>query len=203
MRPTIYLDMDGVVSDAHDAFLRAMGREDLIKDYPAGEFNVDKVAGVSASTMWRKVAAQGRELWSRMKKLPWAHALYEGLKKIGDVVFLTAPSQDPECAAGKVEWLQRFAKRKDFTDYVITARKELLAGPGRVLVDDRPSNCDEFRKAGGAAVLFPARWQGSSVDDVWEALPAVFAHVERLVGSGQGEEEAGEEAGEQGEGEGV
>ncbi len=197
---TIYLDMDGVVSDAHDAFLRAMGRDDLIKDYPAGEFNVDKVAGVSAKTMWRDVAARGRELWSKMKKLPWADELYAELKKLGDVVFLTSPSQDPDSLAGKLEWLQRFTKRKDFTDYVMTSRKELLAAPGTVLIDDRPSNCEKFRTAGGKAVLFPARWQGSSVDDVWEALPAVLANVERLVNSGEEEED---EAREQGEGEGI
>lgn len=93
---TIFLDMDGVVSDAHDAFLRAMGREDLVDNYPAGEFNVNKVAGVSATEMWRAVQRQGRKLWSKMPELPWARELYEGLRKIGDVVFLTAPSQDPK-----------------------------------------------------------------------------------------------------------
>ena len=195
---TIYLDMDGVVSDAHQAFLKAMGREDLIKDYPAGEFNVDKVAGVSLTTMWRKVAAAGRKLWSRMRKMPWADELYEKLKEIGDVVFLTSPSQDPECLAGKLEWLQRFTKRKDFQDYIITARKELLAGPGTVLIDDRLENCEKFRKAGGEAILFPAAWQGSSDDDVWEALPIVLAHAERLVNSG-GEEDEEEAEVEQGQ----
>lgn len=177
---TIYLDMDGVVSDAHEAFLRAMGREDLIDDYPAGEFNVNKVAGVSASEMWRMVARRGRKLWSRMREFPWAHDLYEQLRGIGDVVFLTSPSQDPESLAGKLEWLQRFTKRRDFGDYIMTVRKELLARPDAVLVDDRLENVEGFRAAGGGAVLFPARWQGKTEAEIWEALPIIVAHVERL-----------------------
>ena len=177
----IYLDMDGVVSDAHQAFLTAMGREDLIPNYHvehAGEFDVNKAAGMTAERMWSMVEAVGRGLWSRMPELPWAHELYERLKKVGDVVFLTTPSQDPESLAGKLEWLHRFTKRGDFKDYIMTARKDLLAGPGRMLVDDRLENVTAFREAGGAAILFPATWQGKTDDEIWESLPIVVAHVE-------------------------
>lgn len=187
----IYLDMDGVVSDAHRAFLKAVGREDLIADYPAWVFAVYKAAGVSEKAMWRKVALAGRELWSEMRVLPWAHELYDRLSKIGEVVFLTSPSQDPDSLAGKLEWLQRFTKKKDFKDYIMTSRKYLLARPDAVLIDDRLENCDKFREAGGKAVLFPAAWQGLSEDDVWQALPLVFVHVEGLANDGdeEGEEE--------------
>lgn len=193
----IYLDMDGVVSDAHRAFLKALGREDLVKDYPAGVFNTYEAAGVSEKAMWRAVGAAGRKLWSGMRVLPWARELYEKLSEMGDVVFLTAPTRDPESLAGKLEWLQRFTKRKDFRDYVVTNRKELLAGPGTVLIDDRPENCRSFREAGGRAILFPAAWQGSSEDSVWDGLPIVVANVEEMVKNGEAEgqeEDQGSEA---------
>jgi 5'(3')-deoxyribonucleotidase len=188
----IYLDMDGVVSDAHRAFLKAIDREDLLKDYPAGEFDIHKAAGVPEKTVWRKVAEAGRELWSEMRVLPWAHDLYEELGELGDVVFLTSPSWDPDSLAGKLEWLQRFTNKKDFRDYIMTNRKKLLAGPDAVLIDDRLENCEKFRDAGGKAILFPAAWQGRSEDDIWEALPLVIANVERWVNSGdeEGQEEA-------------
>ena len=186
----IYLDMDGVVSDAHRAFLKAIDREDLLDNYPAGEFATDKAAGMSEKAMWRKVTAAGRELWSRMRVLPWAHELYEKLGKLGDVVFLTAPTWDADSLAGKLEWLQRFTKRKDFRDYIMTNRKDLLAVPGVVLIDDRPENCERFRAAGGKAILFPASWPGSSEDEIWEALPLVFTQVEGLTNGGKEEEEA-------------
>lgn len=189
----IYLDMDGVVSNAHEAFLKAMGREDLIDNYPAGEFNVDKVAGVSEKEMWRTIEAQGRDLWAKMSELPWAHELYEELGKLGDVVFLTSPSQDPECLAGKLAWLQRFTKRKDFRDYIMTNLKDKLADRDCVLIDDRLENCEKFRDAGGNAILFPAAWQGKTDDEIWDALPIVLAHVERLVNSGEEEGEGEEE----------
>ena len=183
----IYLDMDGVVSDAHRAFLKALGREDLVKDYPAGEFNTYKAAGVSEKAMWSAVGKAGRELWSKMRVLPWAHELYEKLSEIGDVVFLTSPTWDPESLAGKLEWLQRFTKRKDFRDYVVTNRKDLLAGPGVVLIDDRPENCRSFRAAGGRAILFPAAWQGSSEDNVWDGLLIVVAHIKEMAKDGETE----------------
>lgn len=188
----IFLDMDGVVSDAHQAFLKVIDREDLIKDYPAGEFEVYKAAGVSDKVMWRKVAEAGRELWSEMRMFPWAHELYEKLGELGEVVFLTSPSWDPDSLAGKLEWLQRFTKQKDFRNYSMTSMKYLLAGPNTVLIDDRVESCDKFRAAGGEAILFPAAWQGKSEDEIWEALPIVLAHVERLVNSGdeEGQEEA-------------
>ena len=188
----IYLDMDGVVSDAHLAFLKAVDREDLVKDYPAGEFDIYKAAGVPEKTVWRKVAEAGRELWSEMRVLPWAHELYEKLGELGKVVFLTSPSWDPDALAGKLEWLQRFMKKKDFRDYIMTNLKELLAGSDTVLIDDRLENCEKFRAAGGKAILFPAAWQGRSEDDIWGALPAVLDNVERLVNCGdeEGEEEA-------------
>lgn len=86
--------------------------------------------------------------------------------------------------------MQWFTRRRDFTDYIMTARKELLAGADAILIDDRLENVEEFRKAGGEAVLFPSRWQGRTEDEVWEALLIVLTHVERLVNSGQGEVEA-------------
>jgi 5'(3')-deoxyribonucleotidase len=176
----IYLDMDGVVSDDHLAFLTALGRPELVDNYPEGVFDIHKVAGVTANQMWKAVGQGGRRVWSKMREYPWASQLYTSLKSIDDVVFLSAPSRDPECVAGKLEWLQRFTGRRDFTGFVFTSRKELLASPGAVLIDDKPKNCEEFKKAGGEAILFPARWQGKTEDQVWEALPMIVEKVESL-----------------------
>jgi hypothetical protein len=39
-----------------------------------------------------------------------------------------------------------------------TSEKHLLAGPGRLLIDDSPRNCERFAMFGGAALLFPRPW---------------------------------------------
>jgi len=159
---TIFLDMDGVVSDAHRAFCHSIGRDDLLDNWPAGEFQVYKAAGIPEKTMWGMVKVDGIGLWADMRPLPWAAELYTGLRKFGRVVFLTAPSLDPQCLAGKLQWLKRFTGMECFDEYIITPKKSLLAGPGRLIIDDLPENCEQFIEAGGKAIQFPAMWSGYS-----------------------------------------
>lgn len=170
----ILLDMDGVVSDAHHAFCHAIGCPELLERWPAGEFQVYKVAGISEVEMWKMVDEVGVELWSKMRPLPWAKKLYEGLCDIGNVVFTTSPSYDPQCAAGKLQWLQDFTGKHDFRDFIITPRKDLLAAPHRTLIDDYPSNCKKFEAAGGRAIQFPAKWSGYT-------RPMIEVAVDRIL----------------------
>ena len=81
------------------------------------------------------------------------------------VYFLSHPSEQPFCASGKLHWLgKHFPDAMAGQHYVLTAHKHFLAGPGRLLVDDGERHCDRFcqdesgRPTGGAAVLFPQRW---------------------------------------------
>jgi hypothetical protein len=36
--------------------------------------------------------------------------------------------------------------------------KHLLAGPGRLLIDDHPGNCHDWNESGGVSILFPRPW---------------------------------------------
>ena len=174
----MFLDMDGVVSDAHGAFLKQLGREDLLVPgqirWLAG---IGKVMGISNNEFWRRIDAGGSKLWSEMSVLPWAKHLYEELKKRGDVVFLTAPSRNPECVKGKLEWLHKFTGDRSFEDYVFTRRKELLAASERVLIDDHDENCDKFTQCGGRSFVFPARWQGLTDDEIREGVTELLTKL--------------------------
>jgi 5'(3')-deoxyribonucleotidase len=76
---------------------------------------------------------------------------------LDNVAILTAPSLDPECVPGKRRWIQTHFSY--FADRMIyTAAKRFLGGPGRVLIDDKNANCDEFAAAGGIAILVPRPW---------------------------------------------
>jgi 5'(3')-deoxyribonucleotidase len=173
----IHLDMDGVVSDAHHAFCHAIGRPELLDNWPAGEFQVYRAAGISEIEMWKMVDDAGFDLWANMRVLPWAHRLYNDLCGLGKVMFTTLPSYDPMCAAGKMKWLQDFTGHRDFRDFSITPRKELLAGPDRLLIDDYPSNCDKFHAEGGRAILFPARWSGYTEDAIEQEIDTMLSVV--------------------------
>ena len=58
----ILLDMDGVVTDAHAAFLRALDRPDLIANQTPGVFGVNELVGVSEEEMWRVVDEAGEDV---------------------------------------------------------------------------------------------------------------------------------------------
>ena len=38
------------------------------------------------------------------------------------------------------------------------ARKELMAGPNTILIDDYPNNVNKFNAAGGLGILVPSNW---------------------------------------------
>jgi 5'(3')-deoxyribonucleotidase len=78
-----------------------------------------------------------------------------------EVVFCTAPIDDPACTAGKHGFLlDRFGSA--FRDYVLTNRKDLLASPNHILIDDALHNVSAFVAKGGQACIFPQPWNTQS-----------------------------------------
>jgi len=173
----IFLDMDGVVVDLARSFLRVFGKEHLL-DMPEYQTEMNEhmgeVLGMDPDTFWKAIDEGGIEVWSRAPAYPWAQELYNAMQELSDrVVFLTSPSWDPQSLAGKLTWLQEFTGKRGFRDYVITNQKDLLSAPGRILIDDRKSNVDEFLAEGGAAILFPQPWN--------DAPPPVIGRVRGVV----------------------
>ena len=112
----------------------------------------------------------GSSFWAEIEEYQWFTSLYKMLQNkegVKEIVFLTSPSYDPSSACGKLFWLKsRFGR--DFTNYVLTSRKELLASPNVVLIDDLVANVNAFRKAGGHAILFPMVWNVTKLIDIPE-----------------------------------
>ncbi len=175
----ILLDMDGVVSDAHGGFLVVLGHPELREPgrYPAGVYSIAEVLGVSDEVMWREIDRLGSEFWRNLDEYPWARYLYKELRQVGRVVFLSSPSYDPGCLKGKLEWLHRLTGDKEFRDYIFTTEKDLLAAPGRILIDDSPENCKKFTKSGGRAIQFPAHWNGKETREIVEEIPSIVDKV--------------------------
>lgn len=158
----IYLDLDGVCTNFIKSCIRAhkLSYTDTVnkwkRDY-LGVFSAFKVFGINNSQFWKAIDREGETFWSDMEAYDWFKPLYNELSKIGDVIFLTSPSQSPKSHSGKIKWLQN-QFNQNFKDYVITPRKELLASPDTVLIDDCPKNIEKFQNAGGRVILFPQFW---------------------------------------------
>lgn len=159
---TILLDMDGVLVDFFTAALRVHGMEHLADNWPAGEWDMAKVMGISEGVFWRKIddSAANGSFWFRMEKYKWADELIELCEQSGRVILASTPSQDPECAKQKIQWM--YSNRgTGFRWYMLGPHKDLLARPGSVLIDDNDGNVSKFKAAGGEAILFPQPWNNN------------------------------------------
>ncbi len=162
-KPICFLDMDGVLADFAGGLCRAH-RRPWPYDDPAnfGVFEIgDEIWKMSAREMWAPCAENPR-FWEELDPTPDAGAIVEiAIEVFGAdrIAILTAPSLDRECVPGKRRWVKsRFpflAKRIVFAS---KESKKFLAGDGRVLIDDRNENCDEFEDFGGDAILLPRPW---------------------------------------------
>jgi 5'(3')-deoxyribonucleotidase len=157
MKPIILLDMDGVVCDFVSAACVACGHPGHA--VTGWDFNTD--FGMTMTEFWAAIDAQGLTFWRDLKEYPGFWRMYRELVKQADVIFLTTPSQSPYCISGKLQWLQeRFGQ--DFRDFSFTPRKELLAGPDRILIDDSDSNIATFAAHGGRTILWPQPWNAAA-----------------------------------------
>lgn len=130
----IFLDLDGVIADfekhAHDHG----------KMKPSGTPDWDSL---------------DREWWTTIPMFKGAKDFCRELKKAAPVKFLTAPTLSPDCFGGKAEWIKNNFGKWALRDLIICSGddKELLAGPGRILIDDRLKNVMAWQQAGGIGIL--------------------------------------------------
>jgi 5'(3')-deoxyribonucleotidase len=156
----LLLDMDGVLDDFVGGASKAHSRTSPYEDDQGhGVFDMEKLWGISTNDFWAK--CQGYNFWFWMEKTKEADEIvnlataYFG---VDNIAILTSPSDpDRECVEAKRDWIKKyypqFSKR-----IIFGSAKEFLAGPERVLIDDRDRNVEDFRAAGGATVLVPRPW---------------------------------------------
>jgi 5'(3')-deoxyribonucleotidase len=98
---------------------------------------------------------------------------------VGDVsevpiCILTGPTKDPECLAGKYEWITTVLPPYLHRQYLIGPRKQFCAHPEALLIDDSDDNVKAFRGAGGHAILVPRPWNSLHALNTTEYLQREF-----------------------------
>lgn len=160
MLDRILLDIDGVLADFVGGALRLFHRLDALEAWPPGEWEVARVIGVADEDFWATVDHGGEDFWARLEPTPWAAGFVELCEGVcpGRVSLLSSPSRDPYSAAGKIQWIRSHFPQFEQRYIFAPAEKELLAAPGRLLIDDNDGNCERFAAAGGDAIVFPQPW---------------------------------------------
>lgn len=154
----VLVDMDEVLVDYISGALKVhkVTPQQLAAKRKPGHWNIAEALSIPEGDFWKPINDIGSEFWEALQPLPWAEKLVGLIEAIGwDWYVVTSPSREPESYSGKVRWLKNFFG-KEFDRIIPTKYKWLLAGEGRVLIDDREKNCVEFEKVGGASILFPS-----------------------------------------------
>lgn len=147
----IFVDLDGVVSNF------TKGVCDIFeKPYKEPEsYDLYKELGVSEDEMWGEINSRRWKFWTNLELYPWANHLIEVVKELDPYFsFLTAPSLSADCVKGKRIWLKRHFPDENFV-MAPAKLKCLLSQKGRILIDDKKRNIDDWISAGGKGILFP------------------------------------------------
>jgi 5'(3')-deoxyribonucleotidase len=161
---TIFVDMDGVLTDFVGSVRKAVQWWDK---WPEGEYDICKASGYD---IWPYT--NNFKFWHQMDRTGEAVELMALLEKHNYYV-CTAPTFEPQCAAGKLAWLRDnwphcYRKRR----YILTPHKHLLARPDYLLIDDSDAQCSEWTRHGGEALLFARPWNSLHAD-VYPMIPVI------------------------------
>ena len=176
MRPTtLFLDLDDVLNKFSIQALMHVGCPvggDDYAEYPE-ECGWDIVAAVnkllgitkdSGIELWTP-----DDFWSYFEKDFWVNIPrsdeFDDLLDIARIMFgydntyiLTSPIVDPQCAAGKIEWIEKNLPKELHRNYVITPHKELCKIDGALLIDDNMDNIKKFDSGMTAALAVSRPW---------------------------------------------
>jgi len=151
----IYCDMDGVLTDFEKRFHQKLNEvgpdyypmKDIQKVVKPKDFEaifgieefwnfIDKIVGIGfwVGMDWMP---QGKELWSFISKY--------------NPDLLTSPSRDNGSRLGKQLWAKNNLNPKPKVIMAYSKDKQRYANENSILIDDKPSNIDEWKAAGGIA----------------------------------------------------
>jgi len=153
-KPTVYLDMDGVLADFFG------GVEKLYGVSHWKELTSDKTKDLKKEVINR---ITGTDFFATLPKFETADALIDMVKNFtgGKFSINTSPLRGDHANSGKYKkvWISNNIEQPD--DIVVTAQKETYAtdkasGTPNILIDDRPVNIERWRNAGGYGILYQA-----------------------------------------------
>ncbi len=159
MKPTVFLDLDGVLCDFVGGALKAHGR-----DLPPAEARWDFMTQVGFASggdpeFWKPLG--NPQFWADLDPHPDGMSLLAVLRSLRtrgrlDLAVLSS-GQCPGSADGKRDWLKKHAPDL-VPNAIFGVNKAVCASPRHVLIDDYDGNTDAFAAAGGHVVLVPRPW---------------------------------------------
>ena len=188
------MDMDGVLTDLVS---RMNEFHDLPNPYDnkdcQGIFRLEHAHQRNLGRLVNIWDDLGISFWEGLEWMPDGQAIlqlaedYFGKR---NVCILSSPMKastgGADCIVGKLQWLTNNTPDYD-RRYMLGSAKQFCANPEHVLIDDRDSNVNTFRKHGGQAFLVPRLWNsryaeltGKGVDRNTYAVEELCKYLETL-----------------------
>ena len=153
-KPTVYLDMDGVLADFFGGVEKMYGVEHW------KQLTNDKTKDLKKEVIDR---ITGTDFFATLPKFSSADELISMVKKFtgGKFSINTSPLRGDHENSGKYKkvWISNNIEQPD--EIIVTGRKESYAkdkgtGTPNILIDDRPINIQKWQAAGGYGILYQA-----------------------------------------------
>jgi len=134
----IYCDMDGVLVNFIKGYFDLTGRD------ITGTYNTDR-------EFWLPIDEAGLDFWVNLEWKPDGKKLWDYIKKYNPEL-LSSPSKQNESRVGKRQWVER---ELPGVHLILRSahKKQEFANPDSILIDDRDTNVEEWRNAGGIGIL--------------------------------------------------
>lgn len=139
-RPTLFLDLDGVLADFDSHAVQVLGLE------PAATHPKD---------FWAAVG-RARDFWENIPPFAYLEEFWTALADYRPIILTGLPATKRDAAErAKRAWVARHLGPDVPVICCWTREKPLhMRAPGDILVDDRPSNINEWNAAGGVGFVF-------------------------------------------------
>lgn len=169
----VFLDVDGVLADFTGHALQMLDRADFIDNYPAGEYSIDKLVGLTQEEFWGKLDSD--YFWRTIPPFngtfKFVRDLYELCHDLNAALFYcTVGTVHQYFSSARAKWLQQmnFGAGVHTPPILLPTWEDkiLLAAPGRVFVDDNLLILNAVEAAGATAIRVPQPWNCSTITDV-------------------------------------
>ena len=199
-KPEVFVDLDGVLVDFYSAACALGGKK--IEDAPEEALATCDVAWIpgypvgdraGSNHFWALLREKGPRWWLGLEMYDGALDFVRGIiEMVGfdNFAICTSPHRMATPSAdGKVGWVDSVLamslmmdmglEQLPTIDWVLTPAKHRVAAPGRILIDDNPDNCSDWKKKNGVAYLCDAPWNkgGMSREQILSELTIYIGSV--------------------------
>ena len=167
----IYCDMDGVLTNFQDHFIRYYHNEfrdtelytnspESFPEFPQAKTTQDITDKLSKKNKYAITRKASKEYWSEMPWHPDGKALWKAIKPLNPII-LSTPAASANSKEGKMVWVKKNLK---ISTVILSANKyeyvkdNLFVPKGkenykRILIDDTPKKITGWTSAGGIGIL--------------------------------------------------